>query len=191
MNQVRRALATIAALSIALLALAGCGSHRDIGYAPDAYGESGHCYYVDDPSEVATLIATGHCPSSWTAAPMPTYWHARYSTYYDSTDYYNTYVPAPRRAVYVTHVTTFEKVHAADITRQAPSATYKGTDGKKYTGTQAAAGRYGGGARSGGGGGGSRTGGYSGGTARSSNGGSKPSGSYGGSGGSTYRSGRK
>lgn len=159
--------AITAALVVAVVALlSGCGpSAPPLSYAPAAYGELGSCYYVDSPAEVVALQAAGLCPSTWAPVLMPLYWHARYADYYDSDRYYGAYVPAPRRSVYVTHVHVFEHDHPADIARQRVTATYKGSDGKSYTGTQARAGRNGGGARSSGGGGGSRS---SGGTARSS-----------------------
>ena len=100
---------------------------------------------------------------------MPVYWHSRYADFYDSPDYYGRYVPAASRTVYVTHVHTFETAHSADITRQRPTATYRGSNGKSYTGSKVSAGSFGGGARSGGGGGGARS---SSGTARSSGAGS-------------------
>ncbi len=158
-----RILAAAAALTVSALG-AGC-SRQPVAYGPAAYGETGQCYYVDDPAEAIALQAADLCPSGWVPAPMPLYWHARYAMYYDSPGYYNRYVPAQSRTVYVTHVHTFESKHSADIARQRPSATYKGSDGKSYTGSKVSPGSFGGGARSGGGGGGSRS---SSGTVRSS-----------------------
>lgn len=159
--------ATTAALAVSVTAfLAGCGGQPDaVSYVPAAYGELGSCYYVDSPAEVVALQAAGLCPSTWAAVLMPLYWHARYADFYDSDRYYGTYVPRSSRSVYVTHIRVFERSHRSDIDRQRSTATYKGSDGKSYTGTQARAGRNGGGARSSGGGGGARS---SSGTVRSS-----------------------
>lgn len=166
--------ATVTALAIAAAGLvAGCGpAAPPLSYAPAAYGELGSCYYVDSPAEVVALQAAGLCPSAWAPVLMPLYWHARYASYYDSDRYYGAYVPAPRRSVYVTNVTVFERSHRSDIDHQQASGSYRGSDGKSYTGAQARAGRNGGGARTSGGGGGSRS---SSGTARSSGGESRRS----------------
>lgn len=156
MKSLRATTAALAAASAALLS--GCGpSAPPLSYAPAAYGELGSCYYVDSPAEVVALQAAGLCPSTWVPVLMPLYWHAMYASYYDSDRYYGAFVPAPRRSVYVTHVHVFESSHRSDIDRQRASGSYKGSDGKRYTGAQASSGRNGGGARSSGGGGGSRT----------------------------------
>ncbi len=158
-----RILAAALALAAATLG-AGC-SRQPVAYGPAAYGETGHCYYVDDPAEAIALQVAGLCPSGWVPTIMPVYWHARYAMFYDSPTYYNRYVPVATRTVYVTHVHTFETAHSSDITRQRASATYKGSNGKSYTGSKVSPGSFGGGARSGGGGGGARS---SSGTVRSS-----------------------
>jgi hypothetical protein len=94
---------------VALIAIPACSSHDDEVYTPLAYGENGHCYYVDDPSEIGLLQARGMCPTSWVAYPMPPAWHARYVSYYDSDRYVDTYVVSSRRRTYLKHAKTFEK----------------------------------------------------------------------------------
>lgn len=181
-QRVRIAIAAIGAFVAIGAGATACGHDRT--YYPAAYGESGHCYYVDTPAEATALIVAGLCPTGWVAYPMPVYWHAQYSWFYDSDRYYNTYVPVASRTVYVSHVTVFKQSHQADISRLTPSGKVQDSKRKQYTGAQVLSGPNGGGAR-GSGNGGARSSGYSGGTARSSTSGStsrsrSSSGSYGG-----------
>jgi hypothetical protein len=178
--------AALATLAAAALLAAGCAHHPPVVYAPQAYGETGYCYYVDSPAEAIALQAAGLCPSAWAPALMPVYWHAMYAGYYDSPAYYGAYVPVGNRTTYVTNVNVFERSHVSDIAAQRNSGRYKGTDGKQYTGSQVR-GTNGGGSRASGGGG-SRSSGSSG-TVRSATGsGSRSSSGRSSSGGGGSRS---
>lgn len=124
----------------AIAALTGCSHPAPVSYAPVAYGEviggAGQCYWDDDPYEAQQLLISGLCPAGWVATPMPLYWHERYFSYYSSPAYYNTYVIASHRTVYVTHETTFRTTYASQITAQAKTATWKGSNGKTVPGTK-------------------------------------------------------
>jgi hypothetical protein len=195
----RRIAALLAGLFIAVAALAGCSQPAAVSYAPAAYGQNGQCFYDQDPSEATALLAAGLCPAGWVATPMPLYWHEEYYSYYSSPSYFNVYVPAARRTVYVTHETTFHTTYSSQITSASSKATYKGSNGKVVTGTTAkmkfssgsgSTGKVGGGSLRSGTSGGS-TGGSSGGTG--SGGGKttttvKPKGGGGSVGGGSLRS---
>jgi|SRR5947209_5164854 len=112
-----------------------CDGDQAVSYAPDAYGENGHCYYAYDPAEVIALQQAGLCPQSWTPLTMPLYWHSMYYMYYDSPSYYDHYIPVARRTYYrTTVVRQFETVHRTEITRYSSRGKWKGTDGKEYNG---------------------------------------------------------
>src|SRR5205807_4121319 len=114
---------------------AACDGDQAVSYAPDAYGENVHCYYVYDPAEVIALQQADLCPQSWTPLMMPLYWHSMYYTYYDSPSYYDHYIPVARRTYYrTTVVRQFETVHRTEITRYSSRGKWKGTDGKEYNG---------------------------------------------------------
>lgn len=130
-----------------------CGHDDPEDYRPVAYGENGHCYYVEDPLEVTALYDRGYCQRSWTPFLMPLLWHQMYYPYYASPAYYNTFVPVATRTVYVTHSTTFQHTYAADIKRQSSRATYKNSAGKTVKGNKVSPTKFGGGSRTGGGGG--------------------------------------
>ncbi len=118
-------------------AVTGCSAATGpVTYAPVAYGISGHCYYVNDPAEAVALEAAGLCPRSWAATPMPVAWEEEYYSYYDSPAYYDTYVPARVRTVYVQRAATFgSRNHAAIVTR-SKTATYRSSAGGTVKGTQ-------------------------------------------------------
>lgn len=131
--------AVVAALA---MTVAGCsGSHAPVTYAPAAYGVAGHCYYVDDPAEVAALQRAGLCPAAWVATPMPLAWHEEYYDYYDSSAYYDTYVPVATRTVYVHRQATFRTAHRAAITASAKKATYRSSSGQLVKGSKVTAGK--------------------------------------------------
>lgn len=123
---------------------AACSAGAPATLAPAAFGEAGHCYFVDDPAEATTLISSGACPSSWTPAPMPLVWHQRYAAYYASPVYVNRYVPAPVRTVYVQQSKAFAAQYPAQITALAKTATWRSSTGKTVTGPVAAT-KFGGG----------------------------------------------
>jgi hypothetical protein len=106
----------------------------DLSYAPDTYGENGHCYYAYDPAEVLALQRAGLCPRTWTPVIMPVIWHSTYYMYYDSPSYYDHYIPVQRRTDYRTTATKFETEHQTEITRYSNSGKWKGSDVKKYSG---------------------------------------------------------
>lgn len=136
----KRIAVLIAALFAAAAALAGCSHPAPVAYAPAAYGEvlhgAGYCYWDDDVYEAQQLFAQGLCPAGWVPAQMPLYWHERYYSYYSSPAYYNTYVIASHRTVYVTHETTFRTTYSSQITAQAKTATWKGSNGKTVSGAK-------------------------------------------------------
>lgn len=137
----RRLALLIAGILAAVTALAGCSNGTPVSYAPAAYGETinsvGHCYYDSDPSEAVALISAGLCPATWIPTPMPLYWHEEYWSYYSSPAYYNTYVGASYRAVYISHETTFHATYSRQISAASAKAVYKGSNGKTVTGTTA------------------------------------------------------
>jgi hypothetical protein len=213
MTGLKKLVLALAMGAFAVLGVAGCGGGggQPVTYAPAAYGEVvggyGHCYYVDSPLEATALIASHRCQVGWIATPMPDYWHERYYSYYSSPAYYRVYVPASSRTVYVQHQRAYSVTYRVQISKQARYASYKGSNGKTLSGTQAGkvkfgAGtsfggpgqRYGGGSLRGGSGSGSGIGtngsGSSGGSgSRGSSGGSGSRGTSGGSGGGSLRSG--
>lgn len=146
----------LAAMAAALMAtgLAACG-HNDVTYRPAAYGENGHCYYVESPSEVYGLQRDHYCQSSWTPMLMPLAWHLMYAPYYSSPAYYGTFVPAASRTVFISHQTTFVNTHQSEIKTAVKSAKYKGSNGKTVPGSKFGTRTFSGGGSRGGFGGGS------------------------------------
>lgn len=132
----RMFLAAVAAVLVVALAACGSGS-GDVTYAPAAYGQDGHCYYVDSPDEATALLAAGLCPAGWVAYPAPLAWQEAYYSYYSSPSYYNRFVLVSHRTVYVTHETTFHTTYFSQISTASAKATYKGSNGKTVTGTTA------------------------------------------------------
>jgi hypothetical protein len=102
------------------------------------------CYAVDSLSEVIALTAAGLCPHPggpvvamlMNNIAQGVLWHQRYYRYYDDSSYYNHYVQASSRTIYVQHIHTFEATNATEIKQQAksPDAKWKGSDGKVQTG---------------------------------------------------------
>lgn len=121
-------------VSVVLAVGAGCSTGAPATLAPAAYGEAGHCYYVDDPAEATALISAGACQSSWTPAPMPLVWHETYAAYYASPVYVNRYVPGPARTVYVQQAKAFGNQYPAQISAMAKTATWRSSAGKTVTG---------------------------------------------------------
>ena len=142
----RKLLLPLLAAALTLGGVAACG-HDDVTYTPAAYGENGHCYYVEDPHEVDTLWSDGRCDRSWTPTLMPIFWHEMYYPYYSSPAYYNRYVPVATRTVYVQHSTTFYTANKSAILTAEKQATYRGSDGKTVKGNKVAPTRFGGGSR--------------------------------------------
>jgi hypothetical protein len=129
------ALAVMIAATAATLTACG-GSGQPVTYAPAAYGANGQCYYVDSPAEAIALERAGLCPPSWHPAPMPVSWLEEYYPYYDSPAYYDTYVPARVRTVYVTRQRSFGASHRSAITTLTRKATYRGSNGSTVRGTK-------------------------------------------------------
>ena len=136
----RRLAATTAGVTL-LATLGACGSHGsgDVVYRPAAYGQSVNgvfrCYYVDDASEVTSLIAGGLCPAGSVAYPMPLSWQETYWGYYSSPAYYNAYIPVARRTHYTSvTVVTFASKYKSQISDLSSKGEYEGSDGKKVTG---------------------------------------------------------
>lgn len=123
----RKWIAAIAAIIVAGAVLTACSSHTTYAGGPpqlDAYGESGRCYYIDSPDEAYALQQAGRCPRNWSPSPMPASWRSSHAYFYDSPDYYNTYVPASRRTTYVSSVKTYERTNPG-IVRTAPRVTQR------------------------------------------------------------------
>ena len=133
----RKTAGAVAAAVITTAVAAGCSSQPDpFTYAPAAYGVPGQCYYVDDPAEAVALQAAGLCPRSWRPTVMPLAWHEEYWDYYDSSAYYDTYVPARVRTVYVQRETSFGRTYRAAIASRSRLATYRSSGGGTVKGTQ-------------------------------------------------------
>jgi len=125
-----------AGAAAAAVIVTGCGSSQPVTYAPAAYGVPGHCYYVSSPAEAVALEQAGLCPSSWAATPMPATWLEAYYPFYDSPSYYDVYVPARARTVYITRESTFGRSHQSAIRTLASKARYRSSTGGTVTGTQ-------------------------------------------------------
>lgn len=133
----KRAVTAAAVLMAATGATAGCSSDAGpLTYAPAAYGVPGHCYYVNSVAEAVALQAAGLCPRSWAPTIMPVAWEEEYYSYYDSTAYYDTYVPARSRTVYVQRETTFGHANRTAIAVRSKTATYKSSSGTTVKGSQ-------------------------------------------------------
>lgn len=150
MSRFRRLTAALITALIVGAGLTACGgSDSNVSYAPAAYGEVvggvGHCYWDDDPYEAQQLLLDGSCPTGWVAYPMPLTWHESYYGYYSSPVYYNRYVIASHRTVYVSHETTFHTTYSTQITTASKTATYKGSNGKTVTGPKTGTVKFGGG----------------------------------------------
>lgn len=110
----KKLLGVVAAV-LALSSVTACSA----SYAtPAAYGDSGHCFYVDSPAEVSALQHAGLCPVNWVAYPAPVWYRARYADYLAAPVYYNAYVPATVRTTYVSHVTVWNKSNSSAIQTQ-------------------------------------------------------------------------
>lgn len=142
MKSVRNRLGA-SAIAVAALLLAGCDAHQhhaapvDVSYSMVAYGENGHCYFIDDPAEATALLAAGLCQPGWVAYRAPLSWEEEYWSYYSSPAYVSVYVPVRSRTVYTTHITTFHTTYSTQITAASKNATYKNSTGAtvKPTGT--------------------------------------------------------
>jgi hypothetical protein len=133
----RSVAAAAAGAVLAAVLTAGCGTAAEpVTYAPAAYGVPGHCYYVESVAEAVALQAAGLCPQSWGPAVMPLVWHEEYYAYYDSPAYYNTYVPARARTVYVQQETVFGRANRAAIATRSKQATYRSSSGTTVKGPQ-------------------------------------------------------
>lgn len=128
----------VAALGLAAAigtGLTACGDGTPVAFMPQAYGENGHCYYVQYPAEVQTLYANGLCPRTWTPMLMPLAWHTMYASYYDAPAYYNTYIPVSYRSYYShTYVVTFQRTYSTQIYAASSRAKWRGTNGSIKTG---------------------------------------------------------
>lgn len=143
----KRRLATATAVGLLAATATGCGTHHHtvvvqtpaapVAYAPTSMGANGHCYYLDDPQEAYNLIAAGLCQPGWTPMMMPVDFHYAYADYLASPAYYNTYVPVRYRSGWNNQWGTKSTFYTTNITiihTKEKTATYKGSDGKPYTG---------------------------------------------------------
>lgn len=144
--------ATAALGLTAALTLTGCGGTAPT-YRPTAYGENGHCYYLNSPLEVDQLRRDGLCPGNWTPMAAPSPWLYRYGSYYYSPAYVSHYVPGPARNSTLSTGTTFLRDHKADVSAAQRDATYvtikDGKPGKTVPASkiakQVSSGKFGGG----------------------------------------------
>lgn len=158
----------LAAIAVGmLLSTASCGLSDDGSdvQVPAAYYQTvngqNDCYYVTSPVEAQTLVQDGLCPANSVPYQMPVYWEEEYYPYYSSPAYYNTYVPASSRSIYVKYtIVSFKTKYSAGITKYSSKAVYKSSSsgtGSTYKSTTKS---YGGGNRNSGSsgyGGGSRS----------------------------------
>jgi hypothetical protein len=122
--------------------LAACGSSTTGSqtasyYAPAWSSEPpGVCYYVYTPAEVPALIAGGACAPRSVPVQAPVAWQETYWNYYDSTAYYDVYIPAGYRTRYISTESMFgTRYHRAILTRSR-TATYKSSTGTIVHGYQ-------------------------------------------------------
>lgn len=146
MNRARSPLAALLVSALVMTGLSGCGEDDEVTYAPAAYGEViggiGRCYYVTDPAEIGYLYAANLCPHTWIAYPMPLYWHQRYFTYYSSPAYYTRFVPVGSRTVYISSQRTFYTTYRVQVSAQTRYASYRGSDGRNYSGSKVDAAKF-------------------------------------------------
>lgn len=135
-----RGKAATVALSVAAAgaAITGCGAgNGTYDHAPmAAYGQDNQCYYAYNPAEVNLLMREGLCDPSWAAVRAPASWLDEYYYYYDSPLYYDTFVPAQYRTVYIRTYgpsSTFYRTNRSAITRLSSKAIYYSTSGAKVT----------------------------------------------------------
>lgn len=141
--------ALVAAASVSTLAACGGTTHHvavvqqpapvaAVAYTPNAYGENGFCYYIDDPQEAYSLISSGRCQPGWHPMAMPLAWHETYFDYYASPAYYNTYVPVSYRSGWGNQwgrQSTFYKQNVTVIINNEKKAVYKDNTGKAVAAT--------------------------------------------------------
>jgi hypothetical protein len=142
---------------IATVGLTACGEAKADEFIPATYGADGQCYYVESEEEVRVLKDDGLCeqadrPVHAGSDSASTDWLLFYALYLNSPAYYNHYVPAATRTVYIERRTEFNRVNDAKIKEYAPRAKYKGNDGKIYTGNKVKPGQFGNGGKGFGGG---------------------------------------
>lgn len=126
-------LSVAGAVALGAAATACSMSGDNLSYVPPAYGANGYCYYVNSPLEVNYLWNSGLCPRAWHPMLMPMAWYAMYAPYYDSVGYYGRF-PSRYQHSYVTVVHRWEGQHKSAISSYGKKATWKGTDGKRYSG---------------------------------------------------------
>lgn len=147
----------IAMLLVGLVAILGlstaCSSspvtYQPVGYGPTWNGNQ-YCGWLESPLEcqnsginqlywgqMGYTQPVGYVPGyGGSLASSLFYWNLAYSPWYSSPRYYNTYVPASYRTVYVQHNTTFNHTYATQTKAAASTATYKGSNGKTVSGTK-------------------------------------------------------
>lgn len=127
----RIVLSAIAAV-MAVTGLSACGQGSTY-YHPAAYGQNGHCYYINNPAEAIALQHAGLCPNTWLPMQAPLAWQEMYYPYYSSPAYYNAYVPVGLRRGYITSEQSFGRTYHSAILTAERSAVYKSNTGKTTT----------------------------------------------------------
>jgi hypothetical protein len=107
---------------------------------PRAFGQDGKCYYVRSPTEVSKLKQAGHCPASSVPAQAPNSWLFLYYPFYNSRYYTSNYVSSSNDSAYQSYLRAFDDDYSAEISEDAPSATYVTGSGSDETGAQAGVG---------------------------------------------------
>ena len=107
---------------------------------PRAFGQDGKCYYVQSPTEVRKLKQAGHCHASSVPAQAPISWLFLYYPFYNSQYYTSSYVSSDDDDAYQSYLRSFDDEYSAEISEDAPAATYVTSSGTDETGAQAGVG---------------------------------------------------
>lgn len=152
---IKRLTAMVAALLLAIVMLAACGS-TPATYQPTAFGPTVngqlYCAYMVSPLECSgrpgipyqmPLVQPGYYnPSGTDLLSQLFMWHLMYHAWYGSPSYYNHYVPVAYRTTYVTrYVTTFDTRYSSSERVAQSRATYRGSNGRTVSGNQVNTGR--------------------------------------------------
>lgn len=137
------AAALAAAAFTGLAAVAGCGGGTASYDMPYSFGPAGECYYDFTPAEVPLLIAEHHCAPGSVAVQAPVTWMETYWDYYDSTAYYDVYVPARYRSSYVKSESLFGRHNRVAIRTLSSKAVYRSSSGAVVHGYKTGTVRFG------------------------------------------------
>lgn len=138
----KKTLYALVAVALAAVGLTACGG-QPVTYTPAAaaWGNAGlhQCYMplgVPQSSWQAIeqrYIASHYCQAGWTPIYMPQQTYMAYYPYWSSGVFYNHYLPASYRTVYVSYETNYGRTYHSQILSAERTATYKGSNGKTTT----------------------------------------------------------